>query len=234
MSMGPVLLHNMGKPDAAVWQIVNIYEASEPFHQLISNPAILKSMATLTGAKELRIWHDQIQYKPASMGGVNMWHQDAPYWPILRPMTQVTAWVALDDVDEDNGCMSMVQGSNKWGNTIEFLHMIKDYQAMPQGIPGQADRGATMSGEGRRGAFPSRADLARIAREQKRPAPPRDRAALHHRGNPLRGGGNACDEEVRRGERWRGFEGIALPAGLECERGLIHGGGDCWLGIPQR
>lgn len=40
-----------------------------------------------------------------------MWHQDAPYWPIVAPMTEVTAWVALDDADEDNGCMSMVPGS---------------------------------------------------------------------------------------------------------------------------
>jgi ectoine hydroxylase-related dioxygenase (phytanoyl-CoA dioxygenase family) len=146
----PVMLHNMGKPDAAVWQIVNIYEASEPFRQLISNPAILKSMVTLTGAKELRIWHDQIQYKPASMGGVNMWHQDAPYWPILRPMTQVTAWVALDDVAEDNGCMSMVPGSHKWGNTIDFLHTIKEYEAMPkeyQGRPIEVRRCPVKAGE---------------------------------------------------------------------------------------
>ncbi len=127
----PVACHNMGKPDAPVWQIVNIWEASAPFEELIHNTTIAEEMAQLTGADELRIWHDQIQFKPATVGGVNMWHQDAPYWPILAPMTEVTAWVALDDVDLENGCMSMVPGSHLWGNAIEFLHTFKQFSDMP-------------------------------------------------------------------------------------------------------
>lgn len=128
----PVLCRNLGKAEAPIWQIVNIWQASEPFRRLIRNPVIAEEMAQLTGAQTLRIWHDQIQYKPASQGGVNMWHQDAPYWPILAPMTQVTAWVALDDVDEANGCMSMVPGSHRWGNAIEFLHTLKAFDDMPK------------------------------------------------------------------------------------------------------
>lgn len=134
----PVLLRNLGRPETAVWQIVNIWEASDAFRRLVNNPTIAEEMAQLTGASALRIWHDQIQYKPASTGGVNMWHQDAPYWPILAPMTEVSAWVALDDVDEENGCMRMVPGSHLWGNQIEFLHTLKSFDAMPddfQGVP---------------------------------------------------------------------------------------------------
>src|SRR5471030_2628969 len=117
----PVLCHNFGKEEAPVWQIVNIWEASDPFFRLIHNPTICEEMAQLTRARSLRIWHDQIQYKPATTGGVNMWHQDAPLWPILAPMTEVTAWVALDDVDIENGCMSMVSGSHTWGNHMDML-----------------------------------------------------------------------------------------------------------------
>ena len=109
-----------------MWQIVNIWEASEPFFKLIHNPTIVEEMAQLTQAKVLRIWHDQIQYKPAQTGGVNMWHQDAPLWPILAPMTEVTAWVALDDVDEENGCMSMVPGSHLWGDHMSDLAKLKE------------------------------------------------------------------------------------------------------------
>ncbi len=128
----PVLVRNLARTEnAPVWQIVNIWMASDPFHNLISNSKITAMMAQLTHAKELRIWHDQIQYKPAAVGGVNMWHQDAPYWPILAPMTEVTAWVALDDADEENGCMSMVPGTHKWGDTIEFLHTLKNFGEMP-------------------------------------------------------------------------------------------------------
>ena len=126
----PVLCHNFTHNDATpVWQIVNIWEASPAFGRLISQPRICEEMAQLTGAKALRIWHDQIQYKPAATGGVNMWHQDAPLWPILAPMTEVTAWVALDDVDVDNGCMSMVPGSHLWGDQIKVLQQWKDYVA---------------------------------------------------------------------------------------------------------
>jgi phytanoyl-CoA hydroxylase len=133
----PVLLRNFGQPDAPVWQIVNIWNASDAFQRLIESPRIAEEIAQLTRAKELRIWHDQIQYKPPGVGGINIWHQDAPYWPILRPMTQITAWIALDDVDESNGCMSMVPGSHLWGDQIQFLHKIKDFHAVPKEFDGR-------------------------------------------------------------------------------------------------
>ncbi|HXV99352.1 MAG TPA: phytanoyl-CoA dioxygenase family protein, partial [Anaerolineae bacterium] len=96
----------------------------------------VEGVAQLTSATGLRIWHDQVQYKPPEIGGVNMWHQDAPYWPIIAPMTEVTAWVALDDADESNGCMSMVPGSHLWGNNIDFLHTLENYEAMPDSYQG--------------------------------------------------------------------------------------------------
>lgn len=135
----PVSISNLSRnPDYMVWQVVNIWEASEAFKNLVCNRQIAEEVAQLTGASELRVWHDQIQYKPAGVGGVNMWHQDWPYWGILNGPTQVTAWVALDDVDEANGCMSMVAGSHQWGNQIEFLHQIKAFDAMPASFMGQA------------------------------------------------------------------------------------------------
>ncbi len=136
----PVLCHNFtGNEDAPVWQIVNIWAASPAFNRLIHKPQISEEIAQLTGANDLRIWHDQIQYKPAAKGGVNMWHQDAPLWPILAPMTQVTAWVALDDVDVDNGCMSMVPGSHTWGDRMATLFKWKDYEKdVPKEFEGHA------------------------------------------------------------------------------------------------
>jgi ectoine hydroxylase-related dioxygenase (phytanoyl-CoA dioxygenase family) len=136
----PVRITNLsGKADAPVWQIVNIWEASDPFKTLVCNHQIAEEVAQLTGARELRLWHDQIQYKPQAVGGVNMWHQDSPYWPNIGPLTaQVTAWVALDDADEANGCMSMVPGSYHWGNQIDFLHTLPDFGSMPDQYEGYA------------------------------------------------------------------------------------------------
>lgn len=135
----PDVVRNLSRDESApVWQIVNIWQASEPFRRLVSNPLIAGAIARLARARQVRLWHDQIQYKPAEKGGVNMWHQDHPYWGVIAPATQVTAWIALDDAGEDNGCMSMVPGSHKLGNKIDFLHTIKSFDAMPAecgGVP---------------------------------------------------------------------------------------------------
>jgi len=134
----PVQIVNLtGKADNPVWQVVNIWLASEPFEQLVHNPVLAQEAAQLTGASELRLWHDQIQFKPAQTGGVNMWHQDSPLWPSVEPKTeQVTAWVALDDVDEDNGCMRMVPGSHRWGPRMDFLNTLRDFNEMPEEFEG--------------------------------------------------------------------------------------------------
>ena len=111
----PVLDRDIGQERAPVQQVVNIWQASPAFRRLLQHPRIVAEVVQLTGARELRVWHDQIQYKPPRTGGTTHWHQDAPAWPVITPDVQVTAWVALDDVDLDNGCMWMVPSSHRWG-----------------------------------------------------------------------------------------------------------------------
>jgi phytanoyl-CoA hydroxylase len=103
--------------DAAksVIQIVNIWEADDLFRRHLYNANICALVAQLMGTDTVRVWHDQVQYKPPRIGGPTDWHQDHPYWPIIQPADLISAWVALDDADEENGCMSMVPGSHKWG-----------------------------------------------------------------------------------------------------------------------
>ena len=139
----PVCLNNIGGEAAQIWQIVNIWEASKAFQTLVHNPVIAGEIAQLLRAKEVRLWHDQIQYKPAGKGGVNFWHQDSLYWPLVTPKnTQVTAWIALDDVDEENGCMWMVSNSHAWGDHIEYLHSLKPagFRSMPETYRSRASK----------------------------------------------------------------------------------------------
>ena len=136
----PVFCRNLtGDDENPVWQIVNIWEGSPAFERLaLNDPTLIEEVAQLMqaemDAREIRLFHDQIQYKPAQKGGVNMWHQDSPLWPILTPKTvQLTAWIALDDADIDNGCMSMVKGSHRWGDQMKMLAGLgKDFEAMPE------------------------------------------------------------------------------------------------------
>ena len=76
-----------GNPDTPVWQIVNMWQASDTFRSLSCNSKIVEEVAQLSSARELRLWHDQVQYKPAVVGGITGWHQDSPLWPILSPKT---------------------------------------------------------------------------------------------------------------------------------------------------
>ena len=127
----PVLFRNLaalgpyatqqGANGPKVWQILNIWEAAPAFERLLYNPQVVKGISQLTKLPDLNIWHDQVQYKPALAGGSTGWHQDAPLWPSIAPMTPVSAWIPLDDAGLDNGCMWMVPGSHKWGNQMPFL-----------------------------------------------------------------------------------------------------------------
>jgi ectoine hydroxylase-related dioxygenase (phytanoyl-CoA dioxygenase family) len=76
--------------------------------------------AALLGADEIYLWHDQVLYKPGASGqnttaGNVGWHQDKGYWASASTTEMITAWVAFDDVNEENGCMRFVPGSHQWG-----------------------------------------------------------------------------------------------------------------------
>jgi hypothetical protein len=63
------------------------------------------------------LWGSQVFCKPAFTGREVPWHQDGEYWPI-RPLATCSAWIALDDVDADNGCMRYIPGSHAAGRLV--------------------------------------------------------------------------------------------------------------------
>lgn len=148
----PVLNRNMLDSDSpydnmkmitseSVVQIVNIWLASDRFLQHAAHPVICEEVAQLCHSNSLRIWHDQVQYKPPITGGPTNWHQDHPLWPIIQPADLVSAWVALDDAVIENGCMWMVPGSHKWGNHQRYLANTPDfkpYHKQPEMLPNNA------------------------------------------------------------------------------------------------
>ena len=76
------------------------------------HPRILAAMVDLLG-EDIKLFGDQLFMKPP--GGIEKtYHQDCPYFPV-RPMEVITAWVALDEVTLENGCMYVVPGSHKLG-----------------------------------------------------------------------------------------------------------------------
>lgn len=104
-----------GGENSVVTQIVNIWQAEPAFYRHLFQERIVPMAAQLMGTDTVRVWHDQVQIKPPHIGGPTIWHQDHPYWPVIQPADLVSAWVALEDADAANGCMSMVPMSHKWG-----------------------------------------------------------------------------------------------------------------------
>lgn len=127
----PHLLRNMAggelDSDKVVVQIVNIWQAHPAFRAHISHAAIVDMVLQLMSTETLRVWHDQIQYKPPSTGSSTKWHQDFPAWPVLNPADLVTAWVALDDATLANGCLQFVPGSHLWGDNHVGLATNADF-----------------------------------------------------------------------------------------------------------
>jgi ectoine hydroxylase-related dioxygenase (phytanoyl-CoA dioxygenase family) len=63
------------------------------------------------GASQVRLFYDQIFAKEPGSPRETPWHQDGPYWPVTGEML-CTVYLALDDVDRENGAVSYVRGSH--------------------------------------------------------------------------------------------------------------------------
>jgi ectoine hydroxylase-related dioxygenase (phytanoyl-CoA dioxygenase family) len=60
---------------------------------------------------DVRLYWEQSVAKPPAARTELPWHQDNGYTP-LDPEEYLTCWLALDDVDEDNGCLRVIPRSH--------------------------------------------------------------------------------------------------------------------------
>ncbi len=57
--------------------------------------------------------------KPARIGAARVWHQDCAYFAV-KPLEAVFGvWIALDDADEENGCMHVIPGDHVRGPLLQ-------------------------------------------------------------------------------------------------------------------
>lgn len=82
---------------------------------LAHHPAIGACAASLAGVDTIRLWHDQLLYKPVDGPNVPAnvgWHTDRQYWLCCSSEDMLTAWVGFHDVDPDGGSVGFVDRSN--------------------------------------------------------------------------------------------------------------------------
>jgi phytanoyl-CoA hydroxylase len=117
---------------ATLKQIQQLGEHDAWIAQLVSQGRVPRLAEQLLGARAIP---RNIQYfnKPPSIGKPTPPHQDGHYF-MLDPCEAVTMWLALDDVDEQNGCVRYSAGSHRRGmrehaptGTLGFSRGITDY-----------------------------------------------------------------------------------------------------------
>lgn len=78
------------------------------------HPRFARMALQLTGASGIRFFHDHALWKMSGDSKPTPWHQDLPYWP-MNESGALSIWIALDDVNEQNGCMMFVPTSHTVG-----------------------------------------------------------------------------------------------------------------------
>ena len=96
-------------------QMVNMWVDNPGSKEIAFSQRIAETGRRLSGARHVRIYHDHAMVKPAGQQSKETnCHQDAPYWP-MDPLGSFSAWIAVDDVTVDNGCLFFVPASHKFG-----------------------------------------------------------------------------------------------------------------------
>jgi len=60
-------------------------------------------------------------FKGANSPAETPWHQDEAYWDVTKDYNALGSWLALDDVDTNNGCLWFVPASHR-GEVLPHMH----------------------------------------------------------------------------------------------------------------
>ncbi len=153
-------LQNMGEYDSWFGELMSDGKVRQLAELLLDGPVVAKNL--------------QYFCKPPQTGQPTPPHQDGYYF-MLDPCEAITMWLALDEVDEENGCVRYVRGSHRDGMRD---HSRTTTLGFSQGIVG----------------YPTPDDEDR---EVALPASPGD-LLVHHAMTIHRAGGNLSTSRQRR------------------------------------
>ncbi len=102
--------------DTAEVRILDRHLDVEPVWRLATHPRVLDAVEAVLGPDVMLLASNFFCKYPADERGERFvaWHQDVTYWG-LEPPRAITAWIAIDDADVENGCMSVIPGSHRLG-----------------------------------------------------------------------------------------------------------------------
>lgn len=128
LSLGDVMYEDQAEPESLKY-IGNLQIHDSHFAQFLWNPRIVRlAEALLQDAVVPQ--HVQFFNKPPGLGKATPAHQDGYYF-CLEPNEALTLWLALDNIDDENGALHYVKGSHKKGL---FPHSASYVLGFSQGL----------------------------------------------------------------------------------------------------
>jgi len=91
-------------------EIYSAHQQERWLLELASSDDLLDAVEHSVGSN-IVIWSTHLICKPPRTGRAIPWHQDGTYWNLAGRMTSV--WLALDDVDRENGTMYVLPRCHK-------------------------------------------------------------------------------------------------------------------------
>lgn len=93
-------------------KVMSPFLKSPVFRRFVLSEKFRTVIAEFVG-KPVLLVSDQIFLKPPRHGSAKPYHQDNAYFRCHPSDEVITAWIALDDVDESNGCLRYIDGSHR-------------------------------------------------------------------------------------------------------------------------
>ena len=92
----------------------------DPLFDAFSRQPGLAEIATSTGIGEPLLLQSMLIFKPPRIGGEVVWHQDATFLH-TEPSRLLGMWFALEDANQENGCLWGLPGGHRRGLKARFL-----------------------------------------------------------------------------------------------------------------
>ena len=108
----PMISQECGSNTGVAWE----HEVfTRELYELATHPAIIDRLKPLLG--EQILFNGDFHIRPKLPGSDYFpWHQDSQYYgKPTEAMHIITVWIPFVDVDETNGCLAMLPGSQTWG-----------------------------------------------------------------------------------------------------------------------
>lgn len=107
----------------------------QEFLDLAHDDEVLDLVESVLGP-DIILWGCHAFCKPAGDGMEVPWHQDGQYWPI-RPLSNCTVWIALDDSVEENGCLRVIRGSHEQQRLFSHHRDNRDRLTLTEAVDDQ-------------------------------------------------------------------------------------------------